>query len=439
MTVACTKAETPNARSYFQIPWPAGQGQYQIQNVPVSTFSAPDQLSGTTARILIDPYLAGDALQGRSIGRFISIGDNVFVPADFLTMQAATVYAHLEKLAEMDRQLGFGAQINWPLTIGLNANVVDERGSLRNNALYDGRLDSLLIVPYVDRRLPISLNAGVLAHEHFHKVFQTLVMTKVRRSFQERGHKAFDDESFCNWATQENLPEVPDFGAPSAAQIKDPSSGVTPFVYNEFLLRAMNEGLADFWGWVYSGDPSFIGRSLNDRENEFRRLDVDTTALPSMEILKYNLSRIEQDYKSKASRDAMRISLAYEIGTYYARFMRALALKISNGSEETFTERVELAKALAAILPTLGDSVSSQLSKTGSDEFISPNMFLSPLFEKLPKVTSSACDALDKFAAPESKLNSAPMVCVRIREGEKATAAKKNPPATPPRYPGLGT
>jgi hypothetical protein len=457
---ACTKAETPSSTSLYQIPWPTGTGDYRLQNVPIKTLYSPDTFSGNFAHIIVDPYVADGALQGHSVGRYIDIGENTFVPADYATVQATALYAHLEKLAELDELLGVSAKINWPLKIGLNANVVDERGAIRNNALYDGRLDSLLIVPYVEGRLPITINAGVIAHEHFHKIFQVFVMDRARKALSDRIEKAkragaifkmSQDEtqdsalahapsqasefsSACNWATPPPSVGFPELsgGSGSSPTQQRATTEVGPIaasVYNEFLLRGINEGLADFWGWVYSGDSNFIGRSLSDRENESRRLDVDTKQLPSPEIMKVSLASFERNGQS----DAKRIGYAYSLGTYYSRFMRGLALKVSGGRESDFLARVEVARALLQSLPSLGQQLEALIAQ---DEFISPNVFLNPLYENLATVTVAVCDELDHFTAPEGKIPVAPKSCKKVRETSKGASGEgqgggKSPPPKP--------
>jgi hypothetical protein len=74
------------------------------------------------------------------------------------------------------------------------------------------------------------------------------------------------------------------------------------------------------------------------------------------------------------------------------------------------------------VLPELGESFEFQVKQ---DDFISPNAFLKPLFDKLPRVTVSVCDDLDKFVAPEGSGGVPPQSCQKAREAAEAEQLSK--------------
>lgn len=401
--VACSKGDSAGERLY-QLPWPTASGDYKLQNVKITSFDHPEEMRGRYAKILVDPYIADGKLQSSEpVGRFAQVDSQISVPADFATLQATAIYAHLERLFQLDDAVGVAAKIQWPLTIALQANVVDQAGALVNNALYDGRLDALLIVPYFEARLPISLNAGILAHEHFHKIFQTMVLSQIQAKGGDVGRpapagaasrpSAFDVP--CDWSVQA------DTDSHQRIQISEVKKDV-PFdvpvqVYNEFLVRGLNEGLADFWGWVYTGDPSFIGRSLKPEETELRRMDLPLGRLPSVEVLKRNLK--DPFSENGIKKEDSRYVLAYRLGTYYARFMRELALEIGGGDEKDLGARVAVAKALMNSLPMIAKGLVSNYT----DDYISPNAMLKPLYLNLPSVNQAVCGLYNKFATEDDR------------------------------------
>src|SRR5690606_9491676 len=109
--------------------------------------------------------------------------------------------------------------------------------------------------------LPMALNGGILAHEHFHAYFFALLLEKVILILDQ-------------WPT------------PTASSVH---SGVksgwwlphfnSTLNHNMGVLLAWNEGLADFWGYLYSGDPQFIGESLPHRLRA-RSLDRGVSPIP---------------------------------------------------------------------------------------------------------------------------------------------------------------
>ena len=214
--------------SLFQIPFSGSDGQYSLQKIEIKSFDDPTSLHGQYARILVDPYESGGGIESsKPVGRFARTRDGVMVPLDYVTMLATSIHAHMERLHALNVEVGLNdAQVGWPATVGIEANVVNskKRETVRNNALFEKRLNALLMVPYSDKDLPIGLNGGILAHEHFHRIFQALVLSKVE--------------------TKEEAP---------AGSVRE---------FNETVLRAMNEGFADFWAWVYTGDAEFMRASL---------------------------------------------------------------------------------------------------------------------------------------------------------------------------------
>ncbi|MES2962824.1 MAG: hypothetical protein V4760_02965, partial [Bdellovibrionota bacterium] len=312
----CAPEESRFSTKTYRLPFPGEDGTYALRDVELSTYREPEKFRGDVAQVFVEPHESNGQLAGEEpVGRYLKGGDGVLVPADFASLQATTVYAHMERLHTLDEKLGIANAIRWPLKIGVQTNVVDQGRGVNNNAVYDGRLDALLIVPYTGAGIPIAMNAGVLAHEHFHTIFQSFVLSKVKESSVVVGkpgglQSVFEHE--CSWIDRSVMPmtpaepppvappaaepapappgpapaqpgpsepkqETPVPGSPTKPAKKPPfvfkrtiedeetekaAEGMPKRTYNGFMLRALNEGLADFWGWVYTGDMSYIQLSL---------------------------------------------------------------------------------------------------------------------------------------------------------------------------------
>ena len=83
------------------------------------------------------------------------------------------------------------------------------------------------------------MNAGVIAHEFFHSIFFKKVLGKLR---------AINSDS-------------------------DRLTTAGPELFNLTYVRGLNEGLADFWGWLYTKDQNFMRFSFAG-SNEGRSLDL---------------------------------------------------------------------------------------------------------------------------------------------------------------------
>lgn len=399
-SIGCTGPTDTTPGTHYRIPWLTESGSYRLQTIEIKTLENPQELQGSIAKIFVDPYLEGDSLKSQSIGRFVRTEDGILVPADFATLQATAVYAHTERLYEMDQVLGIASLLKWPDVIGIHTHVEEaNKNLLVDNALYDGRLDSLLVASYVENYLPITVNAGILAHEHFHKIFQALVMNRLELAPQTVGkpqglmaHKHHHNHD--HWGV---LPEsqsesqtgnTMDLASPGAGKMLENHRTAA---YNELVLRGLNEGLADFWAWVYTGDTSFIEHSLRGPRAQARRLDGPSERMLLPDQWKRRLI-------GRFGVGAVDPGLSYEFGTQYARFLRQLTLKSSGTEHPDFKSRLQVALALVQALPKIGDN----LRQMNGAQNISPNILVQPLFQQLPKVNDQACAILAEFVALEA-------------------------------------
>jgi len=179
--------------------------------------------------------------------------------------------------------------------------------------------------------------------------------------------------------------------------------------YNAFLLRAVNEGLADFWGWVYTGDDSFIQLSL-PREGGVRRLDMESGRLPDGRSIRASLVDFSQPDRIRTA--SQRVSLAYVLGTQYARFMHATALEIIGDKKATLADRKAVARAVLDILPSIGQQAADSYDR----EFMSPNFILKPLTLRLGKLSVDTCARLQLFKADDQSFD-VPAACTKTPTG----------------------
>jgi hypothetical protein len=177
--------------------------------------------------------------------------DGVLVADDYDSLAIASSYAALEQARDMYEGLGLApgelntlrAYYNPDFQAG--TTLVPTFFELTDNAAYVPLFDAFLIVPHLALDpLPFYVNAGVMAHEYGHKVHNHLVEHDSRF-----GHADLD-----GWS------------GPATRQ-----------------LRGVDEGLADVFGGLRTGDPDYIGASLSrypalgvDRDMTQVRVMTDT-------------------------------------------------------------------------------------------------------------------------------------------------------------------
>ncbi|MEQ1875622.1 MAG: hypothetical protein ABL958_03185, partial [Bdellovibrionia bacterium] len=148
-----------------QIPWPDSAGNYSVQKVEVPTLTNPSTMQGGAASLRVQRSPRGPLPKAD----FIVDSDGTLIPSDFTTLQMAVVYAHMERLQSMETQLGFADLLPRPRSVTVEFPMQDEKGrNVSDNAFYYPSWDSLVLLPFSGRDIPISFNAGILAHELGH-------------------------------------------------------------------------------------------------------------------------------------------------------------------------------------------------------------------------------------------------------------------------------
>ena len=116
-----------------KVPWMNSEGtQYSLQNVQVHTIKDMVALKGDSARFLMSPGANGHQLTGYSPKiRTMRTNDGTYIPEDYLSSQLLSLYAHFEKLGELDTAVGASQAIgNWPRqqTVAVSVQEVDPHG-----------------------------------------------------------------------------------------------------------------------------------------------------------------------------------------------------------------------------------------------------------------------------------------------------------------------
>lgn len=389
----------------YRIPWPDSSGRYHLQDVPIESYDRPERLSGRFVEIFVDPTVVRGRLDGLApIGRYLRNPEGVWIAEDFVSLQAAAIQAHHERLAKIDEELGVDSDRNETARVfgaaqkeirrarvGLQVNLPDQspisRGKGRGEALYADDLDAVLISPYSKSALPLALNAGVLAHEHFHAIFQDKVLKGFGAEVRLAGQLGVASEHFGSNQDRSHTDgkskpiRLPITGAPIAVERSFA-------LYNAFYLRAINEGLADFWGWMYSGDPNFIGASLPESA-ELRRLDAKSTA--RIEPRSLLLLQVQDPFGRVLSSNEV-LGHAYALGTLHARVLHNLVVVLRESGIEGRAAQRSVAQAVVRSLPGLAKSITPIIQSHG---MIHPNAFFRVFKFELEKIMQENRSSVD--------------------------------------------
>ena len=327
--------QTANGDLTVQIPLSEtsnGDSEYLLKSVTLKDVSNLREVRGKYAQFFYAPGLVEGRLAGSSpIAYFAKTKNETYVAKDALSLQMATLYYHMQSLITWAQDLGI--TVKGPFQIGLNTKIKGDEAVQANNAFYDGRSKAMLFVPYTDREMPISVNAGIIAHEFFHSIFYSKVLGPLSKKHVTISQRLSDENvhSLEGWGEHKKI------AAGSLTEVE---------LFNETYLRGINEGLADFWGWAYTDDPDFIKWSLSThvKKRSLKKPEqVNYKTDNDIEAAVVEAQNIADDPSQALS------NFIYDVGTPYARFLKELvSVKMKNEG----LMRAEAKKAVSQFIIT---------------------------------------------------------------------------------------
>ncbi len=218
--------------NHFLLLWPnAEHSQFSFQEIGIDSLNSPYSVSGPAAKVYYEAAITASGFEGEPVSPRLVESDGVCVPEDVHSGTALSLYAQMERLRAFDGSIGAAGQIPWPRSMGIQTRISDGSSFGHNNAHYISRGDATAFVPYSLAGLPLALNHGIVAHEHFHAHFEHVVLRPL------------------------NLP---------SEKITNARGNSEVVALNALVIRGWNEGLADFYAASYTGNPRFLAGSLDE-------------------------------------------------------------------------------------------------------------------------------------------------------------------------------
>jgi hypothetical protein len=362
--VNCSNSSDSGPDKYL-VPVITSQGE-QLQEVELPTLHKPQNLSGDVAEIVLKNASFGDpskGVQGKTEMRLSKQG-NLWVANDPVTQLGLGSYYLMEQIYAREKAMGVLKYLNYPLRMAVAAEVnqSSDRLEFQNNASVFTDYMSVVVYRYGDSYDPMALDPTVMSHEHFHLLFEVLFM----RPFMNRMIQRFN-------VTEDSL---------ATAYRNNQNLDAVTYVYG--LIQAWNEGLADFYSYVHTGETHFGRWSLSPTFSEAREMSV-----PNLEHLFLGDQALQ--VFANPGPDCERMCVRYVQGTTFARTMYKLSI-----AEST---REQLAVELLAHLPDLANQLADDVIRevsSGSKLDIGMDYLLTHLYGQRPGWTfnSYVCNTL---------------------------------------------
>lgn len=269
---------------------------YTLEPVQLNDIKVLKEMRGNYAEFFYAPGSNNGALYGTAPqARYSKSQQGFFVPIDMISSQMATIYYHLQNLIQLNESVDLQAVTRKPFQVGLEVRKTDRDQTYeKNNAFYDGYSDSMLFLPMNTTELSLALNAGVIAHEFFHSIFYKKVLGKTKLV-----NKTIKAEEIRTAQDKADL-------------------------FNLTYVRGINEGLADFWGWLYTKDIDFMRMSFSGLQSADRSLGLQKLEIGVYQTTEEMNRNIENALDNTVQTNELLLDYIYMIGTPHARFLRNL-------------------------------------------------------------------------------------------------------------------
>jgi len=299
----------------FLLLWPTAANDYSFQEVHLSTLKSAYEVRGSAAEVYVESRITDSGFEGKPARpRLTRSSGGLCVPMDVTSSMALTAYAHFEHIQKFDQKLQVDKQISWPRKVGVEIHIRAGEGHTHNNAHYFSKADAVAVIPYNNDGLPLGLNPGVLAHEHFHSHFQAQVINPLNDAIDIL--TSVEQFFYAGFGVK---PQVEDL---------DNEQLNTAGSLNKFVVRSWNEGLADFYASVYTDSREFFSKSLANLAS-VRDLGGPLRGFKSGAEL---VGQAGQNLPVAASTESMRqarrrnmVGTSYQQGTLLARLMYRVA------------------------------------------------------------------------------------------------------------------
>lgn len=411
LVLGCTDlADKDSQISTYKIPWPNKEGEVQLQNVYIDDLKSPYLMEGASAKIVYrGSYQKNYGPIGQIARPHLIKSNGVFVPVDPESIAAVTSYAHMNRLSKFDKKLGTHSLLKWPRLVGIDTLASlgpNQYGS--DNAFYSQENDSINILPYSQSGIPMQVNGNLLAHEHFHALFEKQIKwLKFYLSSAMNGKLGKIKINICEsddfYIQVDDLIASEDFNLRKVKGKKIGDFSVqtlrkTLHQVNHVIAKAWDEGAADFYSYSYIENANWAAESMPTK-SEYRAVNKELGGhFRSTPIIVENLKLLNQ-WRCQA-KGSSKSFLPFQSESGYFYLLASDFTKILDRMTKTeimrkrYTgkERITILKSLLKSLP----KIKTYMDKNYLYAFMSPMVPIQLIIEDL-------------------KINKDPEVCQLIR------------------------
>jgi hypothetical protein len=352
-------------------------GTYALETVELKTLEDLHAIQSSKIRVTMNPRFFNDGTVSESTpeAQFFINEDSVIVPKTALSEQMFTLYKIMEDLFFFDKTIGVDQILTYPRTISIQEKSGE---GVKDNAFYKTAYDRIEILTYNGKKAPLAWNSGVIAHEHFHAIFENIVKPTQNTVGLDYEGTAFTSQQ--------------------AADSMDDETG-----YNYLILKSLNEGLADYWASLHTGLSDSYQTSYDEKENHRKVLPV-VHQISDQDNLK-NLfdfrSYVMENILSKGKNRPIN-GLVYEKSELYSNLFKSMSDKLF--PEDKSVNAVDRKKAQGEWIVSSLRRLSDVVYVKGKFQTLSQADILSAFVPEDKTNRSELCADLNLFLTHHNKV-----------------------------------
>lgn len=377
---------------FVKIPQLQEDGSYKLQVVQFKTIEDIQKIKSSKIQISMNPRFFADGtvedLQPEA--QYVINRDNVIVPTRTETAEMFSIYKIMEDLYFFDKQIGLDRVLRYPMRVSLQTRT-GRRNGLSNNASYMPLFDRISVLKYLGDKVPLSLNPGVLAHEHFHAIFNAIIKP-IEATVKIDGYRPTHDNLMSDQEEHEYT-----FTTSTHHEV-EPNVG-----FNFLILRALDEGTADFWANLQTGLTNSYLASFSEREMKKRDVVAMVYLMDRQEELRsifdFHAYKSEESIISDSDRPIH--GSIYGKAVMYSNLLKTLSESIGGKIVDENERKVVIGEWIISSLKKLSMVVETK----GQSEALTQGEILNNFVpENLNKETvSEVCSNLNIFLMNNEK------------------------------------
>jgi len=395
--------------------------KYELIHENIYSLSKPRSLSSNVAKFFYKVNSNVDLDFEPAVHlNLIKTTDDLYVAKDISSLKSISSYKIYEDLYDMHKKLGILSYSVWPKKVVVDG--VD--GAKTHNAFHAAWRTSTYYLPFDPNDVPASLNPGVIAHEETHGLFATQViksnisedlfkvnsaLIKIIHKIEKPCVRELSCGDFLN-----RYKKTEEFARIKSLQIF--SNQLDMMEYNHTILRAIDEGFADFAGYVFTEVPNYLSATLGfeiERET-FNRVvrSVVGPPLPSTVELRAVVSKVKGEplptnitgslrtYVDTISRSSSLMGVSYNMAGQVSSLLNLLAQNIDHSLRPDHISKEEY--FFQSITKSL-----SKMNKVVSQKYTSEEISFNDFFTAILSadiITPDVCRILNENISGEISL-----------------------------------